>query len=67
MQLRVKPKTWQVYELTHYQGLPPNEIAAKLGMSMPAFYKAKGQVIKLLKRRIAKLDRIDPGKDEEAP
>ncbi len=53
VQARVQPHTWQAFELTEAEGLPAEEVAHRLGMSLAAVYKARHRVLGLLRDEAA--------------
>jgi RNA polymerase sigma factor (sigma-70 family) len=55
VQLRVKPKTWKIFELTAFENVSGEHVADDLGMSVPAVYRAKSRVLKMLRDEVASL------------
>jgi RNA polymerase sigma factor (sigma-70 family) len=55
VRLRLEPKTWQAFQLTAVEGLTGTETAARLGMTVPAVYKARCKVQKLLREEVGRL------------
>jgi RNA polymerase sigma-70 factor (ECF subfamily) len=51
VQGRVLPHTWQAFELTEAEGLPAEEVAQRLGMTIAAVYKARHRVLGLLREQ----------------
>jgi RNA polymerase sigma-70 factor (ECF subfamily) len=49
VQARVLPHTWEAFELTEAEGLPAEEVARRLGMTIAAVYKARHRVLGLLR------------------
>jgi RNA polymerase sigma-70 factor (ECF subfamily) len=62
VQARVLPHTWQAFELTEAEGLPAEEVAGRLGMTIAAVYKARHRVLGLLREenRLQALGSGDP-------
>ena len=56
VRLRVKPHTWNAYEMTARQNLPAAEAAEKLGIAVSDVYVAKSRVIKMLRTEVARLE-----------
>ena len=56
VQLRVKPKTWQAFQLAAVQHLPGDEVAEQLEMSLASVYKAKSNVLKLFHEEVRSLE-----------
>ena len=57
--MRVNPKTWQAFELTAIEQLPSNEVAERLEMRLEAVYKAKSNVLKLLREEVEGLEQAE--------
>ena len=56
VRLRVRPKTWSAFEQTAIQGVAGQDVADELGMNLPAVYKARSNVTKLLQEEIQSLE-----------
>lgn len=48
---RVRPRTWQAFRLQSIEQVPPEEVAARLGMTLGNVYRAKSVILGLLRRR----------------
>ena len=59
VRLRVHPKTWKVFELTAIEGVPGQTVADQLEMNLPAIYKAKSNVMKMLQDEAQSLERTE--------
>ena len=57
VQREVSPPTWRAFWLTAVDGLPPGEIAVKLGMKAGTVYAAKCRVLARIRERIRELTR----------
>jgi RNA polymerase sigma-70 factor (ECF subfamily) len=55
---RVRPRTWDAYELTAVGGLSGAEAAARLGMSVAAVFQAKASVLKMLREETRELEEV---------
>ncbi len=53
---RVKPHTWEAYQMTALNGQRPSEVAVQVHMTVAEVYVAKSRVIKMLRDEIQKLD-----------
>lgn len=53
---RVEPHTWEAFWLTTLEQAPGADVAAKLGMELPAVYMAKSRVQKMLREEIGRLE-----------
>ncbi len=62
VRLRLEPKTWEAFRLTAAEGLSGAEAAARLGMSVPAVFKARFKVQKLLQVEVRRLGGADAEK-----
>lgn len=58
VQLRVKPTTWQAYELAAIQQKPAKDVAKQLGLTVAEVYVCKSRVLKLLRETVEQLDGI---------
>jgi RNA polymerase sigma factor (sigma-70 family) len=56
VRLRVAPHTWEAFQLTAIEGLPVDEVAAKVQMQVAMVYVAKSKVKKMLQEEIQKLE-----------
>ena len=56
VRLRLEAKTWEAFRLTALEGHSGAEAAAKLGMSVPAVFKARCKVQKLLREEVQRLE-----------
>lgn len=56
VRMRVKPRTWQAFQLTALDGLNGQEVASQLDMQVAHVYVAKSEVLKLLNEEVRKLD-----------
>ncbi len=61
VQLRVKPHTWQAYELSAVKQMPSSVVAQRLKIRVSDVYVAKSRVIKLLHQEVAKLAHMSFG------
>lgn len=59
VRLRVHPNTWSAFERTAIRGVAGQEVADELGMNLPAVYKARSNVTKLLQEEIQSLERTE--------
>jgi RNA polymerase sigma-70 factor (ECF subfamily) len=59
VRLRLEAKTWEAFRLTAVEGLSGAEAAASLGMSVPAVFKARCKVQKLLQEEVRRLEGAD--------
>jgi len=59
VRLRVHPKTWRAFELTAIGRVPGQQVAAQLGMKIPAVYNAKSNVVKMLQAEVVNLERSE--------
>lgn len=66
VQLRVEPRTWEVFQLLALEQRSGAEVAAQLKMTPSAAFRAKNRVLTMLKETIRKLDRSDSEADPEA-
>jgi RNA polymerase sigma-70 factor (ECF subfamily) len=57
VQLEVEPATWQAFWLAAVDGLPPDEVAAQLGMKTGSVYAAKCRVLARIRERTHELSR----------
>ena len=55
---RVTGPTWDAFRLTAQEGLPAAEAAARLGLPVASVFKAKSNVLKMLREE---LDRLEEG------
>ena len=55
VRLRLEAKTWEAFHLTAVEGLSGAEAAASLGMTVPAVFKARCKVQKLLREEVRRL------------
>src|SRR5262249_21973520 len=55
VRLRLEAKTWEAFRLTAVEGLSGAEAAAQLGMTIPAVFKARCKVQKLLREEVRRL------------
>jgi RNA polymerase sigma factor (sigma-70 family) len=53
---RVEPQTWDAFQLTAYEGLSGDDVAARLGMTRATVFKAKSRVLAFLREEIKQLD-----------
>ena len=56
VRMRVKPRTWQAFQLTAMEGRSGADVAAELGMQVAHVYVAKSEVLKALRDEVMKLD-----------
>ena len=56
VQLRVQPKTWEVFRLLALEGMSGGEVAQRLGMKVGAAYVAKSKIIKMIEQEARRLD-----------
>jgi RNA polymerase sigma-70 factor (ECF subfamily) len=61
VRLRLEEKTWEAFRLTAVEGLSGAEAASRLGMTVPAVFKARCKVQKLLQEEVRRLDGADAG------
>jgi RNA polymerase sigma factor (sigma-70 family) len=59
VQLRVRPQTWRAFERTAIEGVPGDQVAEELGMNLPAVYKARSNVTKLLQEEVVLLQKTE--------
>jgi len=59
VRLRVHPKTWKAFELTAIEAVPGQTAADQLEMNVPAIYKAKSNVMKMLQDEAQSLERTE--------
>ena len=53
---RVGLQTWEAFHLTACENLPGEEVAAQLGMSVAAVFKAKSRVLAFIREEVKRLD-----------
>ena len=53
---RVEPQTWEAFRLTACENRPGEEVAAELGMSVTAVFKAKSRVLAFIRQEVRRLD-----------
>jgi RNA polymerase sigma-70 factor, ECF subfamily len=51
-----EPRTWDAFWRIVVDGQPPAEVAAALGMSLPAVYQAKSRVLRRLRQELGGLE-----------
>ena len=56
VRLRVAPHTWEAFRLVALEGLPANDVAARVHLQVAMVYVAKGKVQKMLREEIGKLE-----------
>ena len=56
VRMRVKPRTWQAFQLTAIDGKSGQDVAEQLEMQVAHVYVAKSEVLKLLNEEIRRLD-----------
>ena len=56
VRLRVAPHTWEAFHLVAIEGLPVEEVAAKVSLQVAMVYVAKSKVQKMLREEIRKLE-----------
>jgi len=56
VRMRVKPRTWQAFQLTAMEGRRGAEVAAELDMQVAHVYVAKSEVLRALRDEVMKLD-----------
>src|SRR5262249_12579952 len=61
VRLRLAEKTWQAFQLTAVEGLSGAQAAARLGMTVPAVFKARCKVQKLLQEEVRRLEGAEGG------
>jgi RNA polymerase sigma-70 factor (ECF subfamily) len=66
VQLRVKPSTWEAFELVAVEGWPGADVAAKLSLPVAAVYVAKARVQKMLREEVQQLEGADPEGGEDS-
>ncbi|QDU60965.1 RNA polymerase sigma factor RpoE [Planctomycetes bacterium Pan216] len=66
IRLRVKPHTWQAYQLNAIDRQPAAEVAKTLGIAVSEVYVAKSRVIKMLRGEVAKLNGTDAPESQSA-
>ena len=59
VRLRVHPNTWSAFDRTAIQGVAGQDVADELGMNLPAVYKARSNVTKLLQEEIQSLEKTE--------
>jgi RNA polymerase sigma factor (sigma-70 family) len=67
---RVEPQTWEAFRLAACEGRSGEEVAAKLGMSVAAVFKAKSRVLGFIRQEIERLEGQSsqpPGNSRRAP
>ena len=57
VQTEVQPGTWQAFWETSVSGLPTDEVAAKLGMSVGAVWVARCRVVARMKAAVAEMEK----------
>jgi len=57
VQQRVEPRTWQAFCLMTEEGLSGADVAARLGMNVPAVFVAKSNVQRMLGEEVQRLER----------
>lgn len=65
IQSRVKPHTWEAFELTVVRGQPDEQVAVRLGMSVGNLYVARCRVMKMLRDEVSRLN-IDADASHDA-
>ncbi len=55
VRLEFEPRTWQVWWKTAVEGRRPADVAAEMGLSIAAVYKAKSRVLLRLRQELAGL------------
>src|SRR5262249_49012384 len=55
VRLRLEARTWEAFPLTAVEGLSGADTAAQLGMTVPAVFKARCKVQKLLREEVRRL------------
>ena len=58
VRLRVKPATWQAYELVAVEQIPAKEVAQQVGITVAEVYVCKSRVLKLLRETVEQLEGI---------
>ncbi|MFK7769311.1 MAG: RNA polymerase sigma factor [Mariniblastus sp.] len=58
VQLRVKPKTWEIYQHFCKMELSPKEVAEKLNVKVADVYVAKSRVVKMLRDVVLQLEQF---------
>jgi RNA polymerase sigma-70 factor (ECF subfamily) len=53
---RVEPQTWEAFRLTACENWPGEKVAAELGISVTAVFKAKSRVLGYIRQEIKRLD-----------
>lgn len=53
---RVDEKTWQAFKLMTTESLSAQEVSSQLGINLTSAYKAKSNVLKMLKEEVARLE-----------
>ena len=56
VRLRVAPHTWEAFHLVAIEGLPVEDVAAKVRLQVAMVYVAKSKVQKMLREEIRKLE-----------
>ncbi len=56
VRMKVKPRTWQAFQLTAMESRTGAEVAAELDMKVAHVYVAKSEVLKALRDEVMKLD-----------
>lgn len=59
VQLRVKPATWSVWQMTCEQEIDARDAASRLGISIGDVYVAKSRILKMLREEVARLESED--------
>jgi RNA polymerase sigma-70 factor (ECF subfamily) len=59
---RLAANTWEAFRLTAVEGLTGAEAAARLGMTVPAVFKARCKVQKLLQEEMRRLEGTEDGR-----
>lgn len=57
VEMRVKPRTWQAFQLLAVDGMPVAEVAVRLGITVDNAYRARSFVLRLLRKAVARLNR----------
>ncbi len=57
VQIEVEPATWQAFWRAAVDGLPPDEVAAQLGMKIGSVYAAKCRILARIRERTHELSR----------
>lgn len=56
VQAEFESSTWRAFQRTAVEGLPPADVAAELGISVAAVYKAKSRVLARLRQELRGLE-----------